>query len=109
MPAYLVQVSYTGDAWSTQLDNPTNVLDRVGPVVERLGGKVEAAYYTFGEYDLVAIVQFPDNASAAALSLAASAGGAIKGYRTTPLMDIDEGMEAMRKAAASGYRPPPGA
>ena len=109
MPAYLVQVSYTGDAWATQLSNPTNVLDRVTPIIERLGGKVEAAYYTFGEYDLVAIAQFPDNASAAALSLAASAGGAIEAYRTTPLMAIDEGMEAMRKAAGSGYRPPPGA
>jgi hypothetical protein len=38
--------------------------------------------------------------------MAASAGGAVKAVKTTPLMTIDEGMEAMRKASGVGYRPP---
>ena len=36
----------------------------------------------------------------------AQAGGAVKAYKTTPLMSIDEGLGAMRKAAGAGYRPP---
>jgi hypothetical protein len=30
----------------------------------------------------------------------------VKAIKTTPLMTMEEGMEAMRKAAAAGYRPP---
>jgi len=71
-----------------------------------LGGRIESAYYAFGEYDVVGIMEMPDNVSAAALSLAASAGGAMKAIKTIPLMTIEEGIEAMRKAAGSGYRPP---
>jgi uncharacterized protein with GYD domain len=61
---------------------------------------------SFGEYDAHVILQAPDNVTAAALSLAAAAGGSVKAVRTTPLMTMEEGMEAMRKAAAAGYRPP---
>ena len=106
MPHYMIQVTYTGEAWGAQLKSPRDPLDRVGPAIQKLGGKVESAYYTFGEYDLVGIIQFPDNVSAAALSLAASAGGAVKAIKTTPLMTIEEGLQAMRKAAGAGYRPP---
>jgi uncharacterized protein with GYD domain len=106
MPAYLAQVAYTNDAWRTQVGNPQSPLDRVKSVAEGLGGTFEAIYYAFGDYDIVAIIQFPDNESAAAFSLAAQAGGAVKAYKTTPLMSIDEGLGAMRKAASAGYRPP---
>ena len=108
MPYYLIQAAYTGDAWRTQTGNPQNIIDRVRPAAENLGGTVESAYYAFGEYDVVAIVQFPDNVSAAAFSVAASAGGAAKAIKTTPLMTVEEGMEMMRKAGGAGYRPPGG-
>jgi hypothetical protein len=42
----------------------------------------------------------------AAFALAAAAGGALKAVKTTPLMTIEEGIEAMRKASGTGYRPP---
>ena len=106
MPAYLAQVAYTSDAWRTQVGNPRNPLERITSVVESLGGRIETMYYAFGDYDIVAIVQFPDNQAAAAFSLAAQAGGAVKAYKTTPLMSIEEGLGAMRKAAGAGYRPP---
>jgi hypothetical protein len=38
--------------------------------------------------------------------MAASAGGAVKATKTTPLMTMEEGIEAMRKAGTAGYRPP---
>ena len=108
MPHYLLQASYNGEAWATQIKGPQNVIDRVRPAVERLGGSVDSAFYAFGEYDVVAIIQFPDNASAGAFSVAASAGGAVNAIKTTPLMTVEEGMEMMRKAAGAGYRPPGG-
>ena len=106
MPSYMIQASYTSEAWGTQISNPGNRLEQLSSAVEGLGGSIESAYYTFGEYDIMAIIQFPDNESAAAFSLAASAGGATKAIRTTPLMTVEEGIEAMRKAGGSSYRPP---
>ena len=106
MPYYLLQAGYTGDAWRTQTGSPQNIIDRLTPTVDNLGGTIESVFYAFGEYDVVAIVQFPDNASAGAFSIAAAAGGATSAIKTTPLMTIDEGMEMMRKAGGAGYRPP---
>jgi len=106
MPHYLLQVAYTPDAWATQLKNPQNRIEAIRPAVQGLGGRIECAYISFGEYDVMAVLDMPDNVSAAAFSIAASAGGAIKAAKTTPLMTMEEGIEAMRKAGGAGYRPP---
>lgn len=106
MARYLFQASYTNEAWATQVSNPQNRIDVIRPVIERLGGHLESAYLSFGDYDVVVIVEMPDNISAAAFSLATSAGGALKAIKTTPLLTIDEGLEALKKAAGAGYRPP---
>jgi uncharacterized protein with GYD domain len=106
MARYLFQVSYTSEAWAAQVSNPQNRMEVIRPVIERLGGHLESAYLSFGDYDVVVIAEMPDNSSAAALSLAASAGGALKAVKTTPLLTIEEGIEAMKKAAGAGYHPP---
>jgi hypothetical protein len=38
--------------------------------------------------------------------MAVTAGGAITHYKTTPLLTLDEGVEAMRMAGGSSYTPP---
>lgn len=86
--------------------NPQNRIEAVRPVIEKLGGSIEGAWLAFGEYDVVAIFQLPDNVSAAAFSVAASVGGAVKAIKTTPLLTWDEGADAMRKVGEIGYRPP---
>ena len=107
MAHYLVQVSYTANSWAAQLKDPTNRIDAVKPVMDKLGGRITAAYYSFGEDDLVFIADFPNNVTAAAASLAFSAGGALKSIKTTPLMTVDEGIAAIKKGAdaASVYKP----
>jgi hypothetical protein len=55
---------------------------------------------------VIGIMEMPDHVSAAAFSLAAAAGGALKAIKTTPLLTIEEGIAAMQKAAGAGYRPP---
>ena len=56
-----------------------------------------------GEY-----VELPDNTDAAAFAMAVYAGGAVKAFKTTPLLSVEEGVEAMRKAQGAGYRRPGG-
>jgi uncharacterized protein with GYD domain len=106
MPYYLLQIAYTPQAWSTMVKNPQDRISTVRPVIESMGGKLHSGYLSFGEYDLVAITEYPENVSAAAFAIAAAAGGAIKSLKTTPLMTTAEGVEAMRKAQGVAYRPP---
>ena len=106
MAKYLFLASYTSDGWAGQVKNPQNRIDTLRPSIERLGGKIDTAFYAFGEYDMMAIVDFPDNVSAAAWAIAGAAGGAIKTAKTVPLMSIEEGIAAIRKAGDIGYQPP---
>ena len=108
MPLFLTQVAYNENAWQAMVNNPQNRLDALRPVYDKLGGRIVNAYFAFGEYDFVVISEFKESTSAAALAIAASAGGAVKSIKTTPLMDAAEGAEALRKAATCGYRAPVG-
>ncbi len=108
MPYYMLQGAYTSEAWATQVANTQNRVEIVRPIFEGLGGRIESAYYAFGEYDIMVIAEFPDSVSAAALSVTVQAGGAFKSAKTTPLMTIEDGIEVMRKASGSGYQPPGG-
>ena len=108
MPSYLIQVAYTPDAWAAMVRQPQNRLEGVRPVVEKLGGKFEHAWLAFGEYDIIAVAELPENTDAAAFSMAVAAAGAVKAFKTTPLLSVEEGVEAMRKAQGAGYRPPGG-
>jgi uncharacterized protein with GYD domain len=104
MSFFLMQVAYTSEGWQTLVKNPQNRVEAVRPTIEKLGGKIENAWYSFGDYDVTLILQMPDNVSAAALSIAFAAGGALKTVKTTPLLTATEALEAMKKASTSGYR-----
>jgi uncharacterized protein with GYD domain len=108
MAYYLVQAAYTADAWAALVKKPENRLEAVRSVIERLGGKLVGGWLAFGEADVVLISDMPDNVSAAALAMAVSAGGALKTIKTTSLLTAEEGLEAVRKAADTGYKPPSG-
>ena len=105
MASYLIQAAYTNEAWGALVKNPQNRTHAIKPVIEKLGGSIKGLWLAFGEYDAIAIIEMPDNVSAAAFSLAVSAGGSVKSIRTTPLMTIREGMRAMRQAKRSTYTP----
>ena len=106
MPSYLIQGAYTPDAWAALVKQPQNRVEAVRPVVEKLGGKLQHAWLAFGEYDIVFVVEMPENTDAAAFAMAIAAGGALKAFKTTPLLSVEEGVEAMRKAQGAGYHRP---
>jgi uncharacterized protein with GYD domain len=107
MAHYSLQTAYTPLGWAALLKNPQDRLAAVKPVVERLGGNIVNGWFTFGDYDVLVICEMPDQVSAAALSMAISAGGAVKAVKTTPLMSFDDGLEALRKAKQAEYAPHP--
>lgn len=106
MAYYLYQASFTAEAWAKMVREPQDREKALRPSIEKLGGKLVGYWMAFGEADAVVIVQLPDNVSAAAAALAATAGGAVKSLKTTCLMTMDEAMKAMQTAASVGYRAP---
>lgn len=106
MPYYMVQAAYSQEATAAMVKNPQDRAEALRPIIERLGGKLLSMYFAFGEYDVVGLAEMPDNASSAAFSMAISAAGAVRAVKTTPLMTIQESIEALRKAGQAGYRPP---
>ena len=105
MPHYLHQVAYSSEAWKALVGSPQDRVEAVRPAIERLGGKIKDAYFSFGDYDVVVITEMPDNVSAAGLAMAFASGGACKSVQTTPLLSVAEAVEAMKKAGQSGYKP----
>jgi uncharacterized protein with GYD domain len=106
MAYYLVQASYTAHAVAAMVKSPQDRAAAVKPMIEGLGGKLHGLWFAFGEYDIVAIAEMPDNVSAAAVSMAVGASGSMSAYRSTALMTSAEAVEAMKKAAAASYQAP---
>jgi uncharacterized protein with GYD domain len=104
MPHYLHQVSYTPEAWARLIATPQDRIEAIRAPIEKLGGRINTAFFAFGEYDVVVITEMPDNVSAAAIAIAFAAGGAVKSAKTTPLMSTAETVEALKKAGTSGYK-----
>ena len=105
MADYLLQLSYSASAWAAMVKRPENRVEAVRKSVEKLGGKINGFWLSFGDHDMVGILEMPDNVSAAAFAMAIAAGGACHHVKTTPLLSVDEGMTAMKRAGSSGYKP----
>ena len=104
MAKYMIQASYTADGLKGLMkDKASGRKAAVTKAVETAGGKLETMYYSFGKADVVLIVDMPDNTSAAAFALAASASGLVRAT-TTPLLTIEEADRAVTKKMA--YRGP---
>ena len=106
MLSYLVQVTYESKVWSVLLRNPENRFNIIAEVINDLEGTMKCAYLTFGVYDAIIIVELPDPIAAAAFSMTLMASGVFKTVKTTPLMEWEEGLEAMKKAKKVTYHPP---
>ncbi|MCW2235487.1 GYD domain-containing protein [Azospirillum canadense] len=107
MPHYMVQWRFTPNNFKSLVQNPDSRVDTVRSGMEPFGGTLHHYYFAFGEYDGVLIAEFPDQESCVAfLSMVAAKGGATA-FRTTPLIEPEEGKRAFERAGrtSSNYRP----
>jgi uncharacterized protein with GYD domain len=101
MAFYLIQAKPTSEFWSHALSDPDIIRGQwVNIVVGRLGGKIHGLWASFGEFDVTLICELPDDMSAAALSLAYSAGGTMESVETTVLLTVEDAVTALRKASS---------
>ena len=104
MPKYLVMASYTAEGVKgVQRAGGGSRREAVAEMVEGMGGQLESFYFGFGEHDAYVIADLPDNASAAAVTLAVNAAGGATS-RTVVLLTPDEVDKAAGLSVA--YRPP---
>ena len=104
MPKYLIQASYTVEGVKGLLkDGGSKRRAVVEQLIKDQGGTMEAFYFAFGENDIYAIVDLPDNVSIVAVSLAVGAGGGARAS-TTVLITPEEMDQAAQKTV--NYRPP---
>ena len=104
MPKYLWKVSYTKvGVRGVAQEGASSRREAVRNAVEGLGGTLEAMYYAFGDADVYAIGELPDNESAAALALAVNGSEGIT-VQTVVLMTPEEFDQARAKEVS--FRPP---
>ena len=104
MAKYLLRGSYTLEgAKGLQKEGGVARMKAAEAAAKSAGGKLDSLYFAFGADDVFAVVDFPDAAGAAAMSLAINTGGGFKG-NLTPLITPEE-MDAATKKSVS-YRPP---
>ena len=104
MAKYLYRASYVGEGFKGLLkEGATSRVEYVKKLITDMGGNIEAFYFSFGDEDVVAIGDFPDNETAAAFSFAVNASGAVQ-IKTTVLMTPEEVDAATKKTV--DYRPP---
>jgi uncharacterized protein with GYD domain len=106
MALYMIQGTYTAEAWATMTKNPQDRSIPIRELAQRLGGRLVDVYYCFGEYDVVVLAEAPDDVTASAIVLAAISPGHLKAIKTTKLLTVEETMEAMRKAGSVTYPAP---
>jgi uncharacterized protein with GYD domain len=104
MPIYLWQASYTSEgAKGLMKEGGTKRKAAIKQMIETAGGKLHSFYFAFGKDDVVGITEFPDHATATAMSLAVNAAGVVR-FRSTVLITPEE-MDAATKKSVT-YRPP---
>jgi uncharacterized protein with GYD domain len=106
MPNYLVEFGYTPEVWAGLVKSPENREETVRRILEDAGSKLHNLWYTFGESDGFALIEAPDNTTAAGLSIAITSSGAFRKFETHVLMTQAELLEALEKAADVAYAAP---
>jgi uncharacterized protein with GYD domain len=85
MPTYVTLMNWTDQGIRTARETVQR-RDQADALAERHGARIEEVYWTVGPYDIVTIVEAPDDESVTAMLLELGSGGNL---RTTTLRAYD--------------------
>jgi uncharacterized protein with GYD domain len=108
MAKYAIFFKLKGETVAHAMDHPSDRSAVMAKAAKAAGGKLEASYWMLGEHDGFVIVDMPDSAAVAALSLVVSSSGAVGSLATHELFDAKEvsGLLAKAKGLKGQYSPP---
>ncbi len=110
MSTHMSLFSYSTASIKGMVENPQNRRAAAEKIFAAAGGSVDEMYFCFGDYDGVVLATFPSDIDAASAILAVGASGAFSDIKTSTLISMEDGVNAMEKAnaIASAYAPPSG-
>ena len=88
MATYIALSNFT-DQGIRDVKDSTKRADAIKEAAKKFGATMTQIYWTLGNYDLVAIIEAPDDASATAFALAIGAAGNVR-TQTLRAFDRDE-------------------
>jgi uncharacterized protein with GYD domain len=106
MPRYMIEFSYTADAWAALVRTPADRSVGIDKLARAYGGQLVEAYYSFSDVDGVVLFDVPDHAAASGVALTALAQGHIKSYKMIPLLTTAETVQIMQASGAINYAAP---
>jgi uncharacterized protein with GYD domain len=108
MAFYMYQGRYTQDAIKKMVANPEDRSKAAAWVAKAHGGKCHHYFMSLGDYDFMALMEFPNDEAATATSMAVASAGHVAGMKTTKLLTGAEAVKAMATAnkAAQAYPVP---
>ncbi len=77
MATYIALSKFT-DQGMRNIKDSTKRADAVREAASKFGARMTQLYWTLGQYDLVAIIEAPDDASATAFALAIGSAGNVR-------------------------------
>ncbi|HEX2505763.1 MAG TPA: GYD domain-containing protein [Gaiellaceae bacterium] len=89
MPTYIMLSTLSDQGLQTLRANPAR-LKEVNRDVEELGARVVNQWFMLGPFDFVNVVEAPDGATVAKVSVALGARGSIRHMQTFEVLDVDE-------------------
>lgn len=94
MPTYILLSTLTDEGAATLKYKPGRLLE-VNAEIMALGAEVKQQFATLGPYDFVNIVEAPDNATIARVSIELSSRGSVR-MLTLPAVPIDDFIESLK-------------
>lgn len=85
MPTYIALMNWT-DQGIRSVKDTVQRSEQAEGLAQKHGARIEQVYWTVGPYDLVALLEAPDDASVTAMTLELGSGGNL---RTTTLRAYD--------------------
>jgi uncharacterized protein with GYD domain len=85
MPTYVILMNWTDQGAKADRD-AVRRREQADALAEKYGARIEQAYWTMGHYDIVAVIEAPDDESLTAMMLELTAEGNI---RTSTLRAFD--------------------
>jgi uncharacterized protein with GYD domain len=107
MGLYMLQLAFAQSAVKSMTASPSDRYKAAVDALAPVGATVKDYYFAFGDYDAVLIYEAPSQIAAAALAMTLGAAGSMTRVKTTPLLTMKEGMEAMALSGKTqgAYRP----
>ncbi len=106
MAKYAVFFRFGGSTVKALMENPSDRAAVVSRLCEAAGGRMESYYLMFGAWDGFVVLEAPDSASAAAVSVAVTGTGAFASLETHELIESGDLGAILAKASSLTYSPP---